>query len=208
MILKTKFTRPQIAFWRIIFVYMAPMLLVYWGIIPFKWHIPVMLFIVLFIFYFIHLDKPTNAELGIVKPTSYRDYLTYAVFTVFGTLAIVFFAKALGYNPMLNWYNHPTFLYLFIPISVLQEFAYRSVLMRELKFIFDEDVQIILANVGIFTILHIMYPGPHVVLPLTLIGGIGLATLWKIKPNFYLISFAHIVFNFTAVLYGFFSIAA
>ncbi len=202
--IRFNFTRAQVAFWRIVLVYMLPMLLVVWGIIPFVWHIPVMLSITLFIFYFVHKDKLTLKDLGMVKPNGYKDYLFYLVAILIGLAGILFFAKSLGYTPMLQWYKHPTFLYLFIPISVLQEFAYRSVLTKELGYIFDEDVQIILANAGIFGILHIIYPKAFAVLPLTLIGGLFLSTLWKIKPNFYLIAIAHTVFNFTAVLYGFF----
>lgn len=202
-----KFTRAQVAFWRIVLVYMLPMLLVVWGVIPFVWHIPVMLSMTLFIFYFARQDKLTAKELGIVKPAGLRDYAIYFVAILVGLAGILYFANALGYTPMDNWYKHPTFLYLFIPISVLQEFAYRSVLTKELHYIFDEDIQIILANAGIFAILHIMYPKAFAILPLTFIGGLFLATLWKIKPNFYLIAFTHVVFNFTAVLYGFFEVS-
>lgn len=201
------FTRAQVAFYRIVLVYMTPMLLVYWGVIPFVWHIPVMLGVVSFVFYFAHKDKLSEQELGMVKPKSYKDYLLYGIFTAIGVIAIILFAEKLGYKPMVDWHTNVRFLTLFIPISVLQEFAYRSVLFPELHRIFDEDSQVILANAGIFTILHIMYPGPQVVLPLTMIGGLAFATLWKIKPNFYLISCAHIALNFTAVLYGFFAIA-
>lgn len=202
-----KFTRAQVAFWRIVLVYMLPMLLVVWGVIPFVWHIPVMLSMTLFIFYFVHKDKLTKEDLGMVKPSNIKDYLIYFFAIVIGLTGILYFANALGYSPMPEWHKHPTFLYLFIPISVLQEFAYRSVLTKELHYIFDEDAQIILANAGIFAILHIIYPNAFAVLPLTIIGGLFLSTLWKIKPNFYLISFAHVVFNFTAVLYGFFEVS-
>jgi membrane protease YdiL (CAAX protease family) len=184
---------------------MLPMLLVVWGIVPFVWHIPVMLSMTLFIFYFVHKDKLTKEDLGIVKPKSSKDYLIYLIFILVGLAGILYFAKTLGYTVMHEWYKHPTFLYLFIPISVLQEFAYRSVLTKELEHIFDEDAQVILANAGIFAILHIMYPKAIAVLPLTFIGGLFLALLWKIKPNFYLISFAHVVFNFTAMILGFFA---
>jgi len=200
------FTRAQIAFWRIALVYMLPMLFVVWGIIPFDWHIPVMMSVVLFVFYFVSKDKLTKKDLGMVMPSGYKDYIFYFIAILIGLAGILFFARELGYTPMVGWKSHPTFLYLFIPISVLQEFAYRSVLTRELNHIFDESVQIILSNAGIFAILHIMYPDTLAVLPLTFIGGIFLSTLWHIRPNFYLISFAHIVFNFTAVLYGFFEL--
>ncbi len=204
MFKKISLTRPQVAFGRIVLVYMLPMLLVLWGVIPFKYHIPVMLFMALFIFYFAYKDGLTRADVGIVKPSSYKDYLIYLVAITVGVVGILYFAKSLGYSIMPDWKTHPTFLYLFIPISILQEFAYRSVLMKELHYIFDEDAQVILANAGIFGILHIMYPKVLAVLPLTLIGGLFLAALWKIKPNFYLIALAHTVFNFTAFIYGFF----
>lgn len=199
-----RLTRAQVAFGRIVFVYMLPMLFVVWGVIPFSWHIPVMMSVVLVIFYFVIKDNLDKKDLGIVKPKGYKDYVFYIIATLIGLIGILFFANKLGYTPIPNWHSHPTFLYLFIPISVLQEFAYRSVLTRELAYIFDEPVQIILANAGIFAILHIMYPDALAVIPLTFIGGIFLSSLWHLKPNFYLISFAHIVFNFTAVLYGFF----
>lgn len=204
MLSKIKLTRPQVAFLRITLVYMIPMLLVSWGIVPFKYHVPVMCSMVLFVCYFAYKDGLTRQDMGIIKPSSYKDYTFYIIAITVGILGIMYFAKALGYSILPLWKTHPTFIYLFIPISILQEFAYRSVLMKELHHIFDEDAQVILANAGIFGILHIMYPKALAVLPLTIIGGLFLASLWKIKPNFYLISIAHIVFNFLAFTYGFF----
>lgn len=203
---KIKLTRPQIAFFRIIFIYMLPMVLIAKNIIPEGFYLPVLIFLSIFVFYFVYKDKTTKEELGITKVHKKSDYVVYIIATILGALGIIFFAKVLGYEMVDKWYTHPTFLLLFIPISVLQEFAYRSVLTKELNYIFDEDVQIILANAGIFAILHIFYPKVLAVIPLTFIGGIYFAMLWRLKPNFYLISFMHIVLNFTAMIYGFFNL--
>lgn len=201
-------TRPQVAFYRIVLIYLLPIILVYAGVIPQRWSLTVLMLITLLIFLIARLDKRTLESLGFVKDFRISTILLYTLFTIVGVLGIIYFADVLGYAPVDKWYTHPHFLFLFLPVSLLQEFAYRSVLMHELDQIFPEAAQVIFANAGIFTILHTMYPHPHIVLPLTLIGGIAFAALWRLRPNFYLIAASHAVLNFAAVYFDFFSIIA
>ena len=205
-ILQIKLTRPQIAFYRIVFIFLLPVMLFYSGLVEQRFAVPILMLLSILLIYIVYKSKYSMKDLGIETDYKLKTVLIYSAFTLIGFFGIVFFAKVLGYSPVTKWYTYAHFVFLFIPISFAQEFAYRSVLMKELSYIFDEDAQIILANAGIFTILHTMYPHPHIVLPLTMIGGLAFAALWKIKPNFLLIALAHAVLNFIAVYYDFFSI--
>ena len=80
--------------------------------------------------------------------------------------------------------------------------------MPHLRSIFKDAITVILVNAGLFAMLHLFYPEPALVLPLAFIGGLGFATLYYVYPNFWLSSFAHIIFNFVAVSAGFFVVVS
>lgn len=107
-------------------------------------------------------------------------------------------------EPQQFWYRDMHLLFFFIPISIAQEFLYRSFLMRELSSLHLSFFSVILVNTFLFTFLHVIYGSLSFVLPMTFVAGIGFAWMFKKYPNFYLISLSHALLNFTAVLYTFF----
>lgn len=153
-------------------------------------------------------EKISFNELGLTKKYLVSGFVPYLLFTVVGVLGIRMFAREFGFEPYQNWWSNNFFLALFIPISMTQEFAYRSFLIPGLKRVFNDATTVVLVNAGLFAILHLFYPEPALVLPLAFAGGLGFATLYYLYPNFWLVSASHIILNFYAVSSGFFVITS
>ena len=64
---------------------------------------------------------------------------------------------------------------------------------------------VIVWNALLFAGLHIIYPDLAISLPLIFAGGLGFASLYYVYPNLFLVSASHVVLNFFALLYCFFS---
>lgn len=171
-------------------------------------HLFVMLIAVFLLIAVVVREKMTLGELGINKKFLTKGFLPYLLFSIVGVLSVKIFAEELGMTGYANWWFNYKFLILFIPISIAQEFAYRSFLIPRLKTVFNDATTVVLVNAGLFTLLHLFYPEPAIILPLAFAGGLGFATLYYIYPNFWLTSFAHIIINFFAVSAGFFVIGS
>jgi hypothetical protein len=150
-------------------------------------------------------DKSSWRNLGVYKDRLLKFYLPYILFTLIGAVFIYIVAESIGSEP-LYWDGRYLFTILVIPISFSQEFIYRGYLMNKLANLFKSPAAIILINAGLFAFLHIIFNQALIVLPLTFIGGLALAWMYKKYPNLILISIAHSILNFIAViLYGFFN---
>lgn len=131
--------------------------------------------------------------------------LPYAAFAVLGAMGIVAVAIGSGRVPRVEWWLAPHFRYgLLIPVSAAQEFFYRGMLMPLLAVVTPRRGVIILLNAALFAFLHIVFPDPATVLPLSFLGGLVFAALWLRWPNIWIASAAHIVLNaaFTMFCYG------
>jgi membrane protease YdiL (CAAX protease family) len=130
----------------------------------------------------------------------------YAAFTFIGVLILFFISYKVGLKDIdTKIFFIKTFAF-FIPISIFQEFAFRSFLIPRLKIIYKNELFIIFFNAILFTLIHIIYPNWGVGLPLAFFSGIFFAWLYIKYPNLILVSIAHAVLNITAVLLGFFVI--
>jgi membrane protease YdiL (CAAX protease family) len=87
---------------------------------------------------------------------------------------------------------------------LLQEIAYRGFLFPKLQELSQKWWVVIGANTVLFTFLHIIYPIPGIMLPVAFFSGLALSIMYRYYPNLILISLAHAVLNFIAVLHGFF----
>ena len=76
--------------------------------------------------------------------------------------------------------------------------------MHMLRRAFSNVVLIIFVNAAVFALIHVIYLDTVFVLPLTFMGGIAFAWIYYAYPNLPLISLAHTVLNFTAMILGFF----
>jgi len=191
---------------QVLYLYVIPTLLLYYGIIPGQFRVVLLFGIALLLYGIIKHAHWTFADLEIRKDFI-KDIIPYTIFTLVGLGLIIFISKTIpssqnGYYH--GWWENARFLLLFIPISVLQEIVFRGVLMHMLKRAFTSVPFIIILNASVFALIHIIYLNYAVILPLTFIGGIGFAWIYYKYPNLIMISIAHTILNFTAMILGFF----
>lgn len=195
------------AFLEIVYLFIVPVVLIYVGVIPHSWRLLVLLCVVLLISSIIKYQHWTRAQLGIASPFKYKAVLAWMIFSVISTVLIIFYAQAFGFEPLalFDWSASWQLILFFIPISVLQEVAYRAFLTERLReFSFSMRHRVIL-NASLFALLHIIYPYAVITLPIAFFGGVLFAWLYEKYPDFIMACIAHSILNFTAVLFGIFS---
>jgi len=190
---------------QIFLFFILPVILLYFNIVPVKYRISVLALVSVVILWIVIQEKWTLENLGIRIDNFSQTTTPYVVFTIFGVGAIIALAKYFHRKPLDNWWTKAHFLFLFIPISILQEFTFRGFLMPKLEVIFISPVLVILINSLLFSFIHIIYPNLKLLLPIAFLGGFGLAGMYYFYPNLILISLAHMALNFVAVLYQFFT---
>ena len=190
--------------YQVFMIFVVPVALLYFGIIPIEWRFFVLTFCALMLYGIIRKEKWNMEMLGIREFHTEKQLKPYIIFTLIGIFFIIGTALFFGMNPKISTDNALHLFLLFIPVSAFQEFAYRGFLMPILYRIYKSPVRIVFVNALLFTFLHIIYPDAYVSLPLAFIGGVGISMMYLRYPNLILISIAHAIFNFTAVVYGFF----
>lgn len=185
------------------FIFIAPVALLVTGIIPLEWRMVVLAAAMLLMYGIIQHEKISDQELGITRWT-WRAFFSYALFTTLGVVTLVRLGKILSLPSAANWWEMPHLLFLFLPVSLLQEIAYRGFLFYSLKKLTHNWFFIIAINTLLFTFLHVLYPTPLIMLPLAVASGIFFSVLYRYFPNLILISLSHAILNFVAIRYGFF----
>lgn len=196
----------QKALWQIIAIFIIPIMLIYYDIIPKDFRVIILTVMCTVIYLFIKKEKWSIHEIGLSNHTFKKYLMPYLIFMITGVFGIVLFADKFNMDPQPEWWTKPHFLFMFIIVSVFQEFAYRAFLIPKLKIVFSDNLGIVLINALLFTLLHIIFPFPQIMLPLAFSGGLVFAVIYIKYPNLVLVSIAHSVLNFVAVLYGFFVI--
>lgn len=146
--------------------------------------------------------------LGIRADNLSSSLLPYILFTILGIATVALVAKILRRQRTKDWQYIPHFRFLFIPYSFLQQFAFHGFLFPQLVEVLPFSGWAILVNALLFSFIHIIYPSRAINLPFGFIAGLAFSIMYYYFPNLILISLAHCVLNFTAVLYGFFSYRA
>jgi membrane protease YdiL (CAAX protease family) len=193
----------ELVLYQIFFIFVLPIALLVFGIIPLEWRMLVLCVAMLFMYGIIQNEKISDSTMGISLSFK-KQLLPYLIFTLIGAIVFVKLSNFLSINPNIVWWQHAHFLFLFIPVSLLQEIAYRGFLFPKLKELTKSPLVIIFVNTILFTILHAIYPMPNLMLPVAFISGLALAVMYRFYPNLILISLSHAVLNFIAVLHGFF----
>lgn len=191
----------------ITYLFVVPVLLVYLDIIPIEGRALVLLLVSLIIFRIMRHERWTKSMMGLSGLFRLKAVFVYAAITMVGVVAIRLYGEALGFEP-LNLFDLSQSLQLllfFIPLSVLQEVAYRGFLSERLKSVSQRRTVRVFISTILFTFLHIIYPFPQIMLPLAAVGGVVFALVYEAYPDLLLVSFMHMAFNFTAVLFGFFT---
>lgn len=196
----------ELVFAQILYLFILPTLLLYYGVIPGHFRIVLLFTVALFLYGIIKRAKWTYADLAISKDFI-KDILPYAIFTIVGVGLLFFISRmvpSLDARPDYKWWEDMRFLALFIPISVLQEIIFRGILMKFLRHAFSSPIFIIFLNASLFSMIHVIYVNSTLILPITFIGGIGFSWIYYRYPNLILISISHTILNFIAMILGFF----
>ena len=101
--------------------------------------------------------------------------------------------------------HDPHFLFLFIPISIVQQFMYQSVLLQKLLQEVDPWAAIMICALC-FGYMHTIFPRRLRNFVLATAGGALFSSLFYFYPNFALAILSHMILNFAAVYSGFFTL--
>lgn len=194
-----------LVFTQIFFIFILPVFLIYFKVFTsFYFRFIFLLLGALFIYGIIRYEKWSYEDMGLRMDNFKKSFLPYLVFTLLGVLVIFLTAYFFGIkNEPDRVFYIRTFLF-FIPISFVQEFAFRSFLIPQLKKIHKNNYLVIFLNSLLFALIHIIYPDINIGVPLSFVGGIFFAYLYLKYPNLLLISISHSILNLTALLLGFF----
>lgn len=195
----------ELVWMQILYLFIVPVLLLYFKILPGNFRFIMLFGISVLLYGIVKHNHWTLKDLGIKKKFM-KDFGPYLLFTIGGVLFLVWLAQVVPHIPFLKWWVNIKFLLLFIPISVLQEIAFRGILMNMLRRAFKNPIFIIGLNSCVFALMHVIYLNSTFVLPMTLIAGIGFAWMYYKYENLILISLSHTVLNFVAMILGFFVI--
>lgn len=193
----------ELVWLQVLYLYVTPVLLLYYGIVPGNFRIYLLFGVAILLYGVVKRAKWTYADMGIDRDW-HKSFIPYAIFTLASIGFLIWLSKITTHSPMLDWWENKKFLLLFIPISVLQEVIFRGILMNMLKRAFSNPIFIIVLNAAVFALIHVIYLNATFVLPLTFIAGIGFAWIYYNYPNLIMISVAHTILNFTAMILGFF----
>lgn len=193
----------EIVLVQILYLFIIPVLLLYFKVLPGNFRFLLLVGVTLLLFGIIRYAKWTYGDMGIRRDFM-KDILPYSLFTIGGIFFLVWLAQVVPHSPFLKWWGNIQFLILFIPISILQEIVFRGVLMNMLRRAFTNPIFIIILNAALFAMMHVIYLNSIFVLPMTFIAGIGFAWMYYQYQNLPLISLAHTILNFTAMILGFF----
>jgi len=190
---------------QILIIFVLPIGLLYFNIIKKKYRLALLFLSSILVLGIVFIEKIPAHSLGIRTDNLVSSILPYIIFTALALVAILLLALFLHRKPSANWKKDPHFLYLFIPISFLQEFLYRGFLFPKLSSISTNFFWIILANTVLFALLHIIYNNRRINVLFASVAGLSFALMYYFSPNLILISISHAILNFFAVLFGFFS---
>lgn len=188
-------------------IFLLPVLLFYYNVIPERFRLLALFVVFCTIAVIIFREKWKLKDLGVRSDNIKKGLILYGALTIVGVVAISYYAEEMGMGTLAGIKPSLHLLLTFIPVSFFQEFIYRGFLMKMLRSVFPDRMTVILLNAGLFTILHIIFPLPTVMLPLAFIGGLYFAITYYIVPNLWLVSFSHAILNFVAVALGFFVIS-
>ena len=203
---KTALDNREEAFVIIFYIFIVPVLLLYFNFIPTEWRFLLMIVSCVLIYSIVNHKQWSIKQLGMSMPDK-KSVIAYTLFTV-GMIGILLSTVYILHQtpPIGEWWENPSLMLLFIPISVLQEFAFRSFLFPLLEKAFTAPVLVIGINTLLFAFLHIIYQPLGVSISLALVSGLFFASMYYKYPNFWLIAISHSLLNLIAVIFGFFVI--
>ncbi|MBP6884523.1 MAG: CPBP family intramembrane metalloprotease [Candidatus Pacebacteria bacterium] len=202
----SKRERVELGVAQVMLFFVLPIVLLYFNIIPVEGRMVALLVFSVLIFSIIRNEGWREGDLGISTRTIRPYLIPYIFATFFSLVGIVYVAHELNFFPVDDWWTNPHFLFLFIFISIFQEFTFRGFLIPVLGRIFTDRFTIVLVNAFIFAGMHAIYSFPVTAFVFSFIGGLIFAGMYVRYPNLILVSIMHCIMNFVAVLFGFFTL--
>jgi membrane protease YdiL (CAAX protease family) len=200
-----KTASPKLIIAQIFIIFILPVALLYFRILPADWRVVLLTISSIFIYGIIRHEHWTHEDMGVRHDNFKKAFPFYLFFTILGIVMLFL----IDHKIKMPNADTPKFiiknLILFLPVSFFQEFAFRSFLMPRLKKVCKNVYCVILLNAVLFTLVHIIYPKLGIGLPIAFFSGIFFAWLYFKYPNLILISVSHALLNLTAVLLGFFN---
>lgn len=179
-----------------------PVFLLVTNLIPLNQKGFVLVAVLVLTIFFTIKSKMTKKELGFRTDNLKNSLFPYAIFTAIGIIGLILLSKFINSQPLDPWWIYPHLQWAFLPISVAQEFVYRSFAQTKLQKASNPFLAIIIVTI-LYSGMHILWKDP-LVITMTFIGGLAWGYLWYKYPNFYLISISHALLNFFAIYFGFF----
>jgi len=191
---------------QIFIIFVLPVFLLYFHILPINWRFILLAINSLLIYGIIRREEWSFLEMGIRYDNFKKAIPFYLSFVVLGIIVLFLIDHKFNMPDIDTKIFFIKTWAFFIPVSLFQEFAFRSFLIPRLKKLYDNNYVVILFNAILFTLLHIIFPNLGIGLPIAFVSGILFAWLYLKYPNLILISLAHSILNIVAVLLGFFTI--
>jgi len=147
----------------------------------------------------------TPSTMGLTIHNFIKGLAPWGVTTLCMLIGIWIAAQLLRHKHAEDPLRDPHFLFLFIPISIVQQFMYQSVLLQKLLQTFDPLPAIVICGLC-FGYMHTIFPRRWRNFTLAMTGGIFFSSLFYFYPNFLLAILSHMILNFAAVYFGFFTL--
>ena len=194
------------AFVIIFYIFIIPILLLYFNFIPIELRYLLMTVACILIYSIVKHKQWSPKQLGMSTPDK-ASIIAYTFSTLIMVIILLFTVHVVHQTPPIDkWWSNPRIVLLFIPPSFLQEFCFRSFLFPLLEKAFTLPTLMILINTLLFAFLHIIYQPLGISISLSLVSGLFFAIMYYVYPNFWLIGISHSLLNLIAVVFGFFLI--
>lgn len=189
---------------QIILLFLLPIALLVFRVIPVEFRGWLLVANTFGVVWIVIQERWTWKQLGVRSDNFFVGLPWYLVGTGAGALTIVAVAVMARRPQLSEWWLLPHFrLLLFIPVSFLQELSFRSFLVPKLRFFLRRKIGVIIANAALFSAMHIIFPAPEILVPLTFAGGLLLTALYLRFQNLLLAALSHMALNVFFVVYCF-----
>ncbi len=188
----------------IFLISILPISLIRFKILPRKFRLVLLAFVFLGVVALVFVHGLSFNQLGMRLDTFYSAMAVYVVAALAAILFLRFLGRKMKNTFATSWHQDPHFLFLFIPISIAQQFLFQGFILSRLQAVIPATAAILVTAL-IFGYVHTIYPRPLFSFFLGLVAGLFFAILYTLYPNLIASSIAHAVLNFTAVYCGFFT---
>lgn len=194
-----------ISLFEVVCISVLPISLIRLGIIKAKYRLILLVLVCSIILYVLVHEQWNFKTLGLGIPFSIESIVSYGALTLFGILFLRGLAYVLKQKKVTDWHMDPHFVFLFIPISIAQQFIFQVFILTKLEYAFLNVPLAITSTALLFGFMHTIYPRPLLSMFLGFLAGICFALLFSLYPNIIEASISHAILNFTAVYFSFFT---